>query len=316
MTGFRPPASPTTGFLPSQNVTSITSDTLGVLKLLPTLSYIRVLRMGWDSNPLYFSIFIQRLTASSYRLFSYRIRIYSLHRNGIYFFESYIIFIIMKPLYTQEEFDNSKTQDRLPLECYHCGNSFDYRKKDIIEVSNPKLNKQGKYCSRSCKCLHEGLSKKVNCSNCDKEFIKTNNQIKKTNNNFCSQSCSATYNNEHKKHGTRRSKLEVWLEEQLSILYPELHVDYNKSDAIGSELDIHIPSLNLAIELNGIFHYEPIFGKDKLQKIQENDQSKSKACIDNQIDLCTIDVSSLKYFKPKNAQQYLDIINNVIKKRC
>lgn len=183
-------------------------------------------------------------------------------------------------------------------------------------MSNPKLNKQGKYCSRSCKCLHEGLSKKVNCSNCDKEFIKTNSQIKKTNNNFCSQSCSVTYNNKHKKHGTRRSKLEVWLEEQLTILYPDLHIDYNKSDAIGSELDVFIPSLNLAIELNGIFHYEPIFGVDKLQKIQENDQSKSKACIDNQIDLCTIDVSSLKYFKPKNAQQYLNIINNIIKERC
>ena len=224
----------------------------------------------------------------------------------------------MKSLYTQEEDNNSKTQDRLPLECYHCGNTFYYRKKDIIEVSNPKLNKLGKYCSRKCQNLHKGTIKQLNCSNCNTVFTKQLSQItkSKSDNHFCSKSCSVTYNNKHKKHGTRRSKLEVWLGEQLTILYPDLDIDYNKSDAIGSELDIYIPSLNLAIELNGIFHYEPIFGKDKLNQIQENDQSKSKACHDKQIDLCIIDVSGLKYFKPKNAQQYLNIINNIIKERC
>jgi len=35
----------------------------------------------------------------------------------------------------------------------------------------------------------------VNCTNCDKEFNKHNSQILKTKNNFCSSSCSATYNN-------------------------------------------------------------------------------------------------------------------------
>jgi len=80
-------------------------------------------------------------------------------------------------------------------------------------------------------------------------------------------------------------------------------------------LDIYIPSLNVAIELNGIFHYEPIYGVDKLGKIQDNDISKSKACIDNQIDLCTIDTSGQKYFKPKTSQKYLDIITNIIKER-
>ena len=36
---------------------------------------------------------------------------------------------------------------------------------------------------------------KVICKTCDKEFDKFPNQINKTINNFCSRSCSATYNN-------------------------------------------------------------------------------------------------------------------------
>jgi len=134
-------------------------------------------------------------------------------------------------------------------------------------------------------------------------------------NNFYSLSCSAIYNNKNKKHGTRRSKLEVWLEKQLILLYPNLDIHFNRKDTIGSELDIYIPSINLAIELNGIFHYEPIFGNDKLNQIQENDISKSKACIDNEIDLCIIDTSGQKYFKPKTSQKYLNIIIKIFKER-
>lgn len=44
------------------------------------------------------------------------------------------------------------------------------------------------------KNLDKGISK-VNCKQCDKSFEKNNNDIEKTNNNFCSRSCAATYNN-------------------------------------------------------------------------------------------------------------------------
>jgi predicted HNH restriction endonuclease len=49
---------------------------------------------------------------------------------------------------------------------------------------------------------------KVNCKNCGKKFEKKHSEIKKTNNNFCSRSCSATYNN--KKYP--REKLKPWPE--------------------------------------------------------------------------------------------------------
>jgi len=93
------------------------------------------------------------------------------------------------------------------------------------------------------------------------------NQFKKTNNHFCSRSCAATYNNTHKNTGTKISKLEIWLQTKLTEQYPNLEIHYNRKDTINSELDIYIPSLKLAFELNGIFHYEPIYAEDKLNQI-------------------------------------------------
>jgi len=154
----------------------------------------------------------------------------------------------------------------------------------------------------------------VQCKQCDKKFMRQPGQIKqsKSGNQFCSSSCAATYNNTHKTTGTRRSKLEKYLEEQLVILYPKLEIHFNRKDTINSELDIYIPSLKLAFELNGIFHYEPIHGQKKLAQIQNNDHRKFQACSEKNIGLCIIDSSKLKYFKPKNAQKYLDIIIKII----
>lgn len=221
----------------------------------------------------------------------------------------------MKPLYTQEEFDSANTQTRLPLECYYCSNLFTFRKKDILETFNPNLKKTGEFCSRNCKCLYNGQSIKTKCLNCDKEVIKSLSEYKKYPNTFCNSSCAATYNNKNKTTGNRRSKLEIWLEEQLTSLYPDLPIDFNNKSAIGSELDIFIPNLNLAIELNGIFHYEPIYGTNKLDQIQNNDKSKSLACHEAKIDLCIIDTSAQTYVKPSTSQKYLDIIINIINER-
>lgn len=191
-----------------------------------------------------------------------------------------------------------------------------YCKKEF-ERELRQLHKKRKktYCSVECFCKNKTKKQKIQCKNCNDFFIKGMSQIKKTLNHFCSRSCSATWNNKHKTHGTRRSKLEAWIEKQLTNLYPDLNIDYNQTNAINAELDIYIPSLKLAFELNGIFHYEPIFGEHKLNQTQNNDQRKFQACLEKQIELCVIDSSQQKYFKPKNSQKYLDIILKIIQQK-
>lgn len=131
---------------------------------------------------------------------------------------------------------------------------------------------------------------------------------------FCSKSCAGTYNNKNKTHGTRVSKLEIWLQGKLDELYPNLEIHYNRKDTINSELDIYIPSLKLAFELNGVFHYEPIFGENKLSQIQNNDDRKFQACLELGIELCIIDSSQFKNFKEERAKKYLNIIITIMNK--
>jgi len=223
----------------------------------------------------------------------------------------------MKTLYTEEEYKKTKSTGFLLCECQLCEKSFDVMKKLITYELKHNRNRHI-YCSDECYYSSRKVSPIIfNCKNCNCDFERKESSNKKDNSGqfFCSQSCSATFNNKNKTHGNRRSKLEIWLEEQITNLYPNLQIDFNKKDTIGSELDIFIPSLNIAIELNGIFHYEPIYGINKLNKIQENDKSKTKLCHDLKIDLCIIDVSQQKYFTSSTSQKYLDIITNIINER-
>lgn len=163
-----------------------------------------------------------------------------------------------------------------------------------------------KFCSTQCSNDSQKTRKILKCLNCPNNF-----KQKQGNQKFCSRSCAATYNNTHKTTGTRVSKLEVYLQKELSNLY-KFEFKFNSKEEINSELDIYIPSLKLAFELSGIFHYEPIFGQAKLDRIQNNDERKFQACLENNIELCIIDSSSLKYFKEQNAKKYLGIVCSII----
>lgn len=210
-----------------------------------------------------------------------------------------------------DELVNYSSREKIPFSCERCNSTF-YRKKNKV-CSWLKGTYSIKYCSPTCKEQHEKTGKEIPCKWCGK--IKYYPKALITKNRFCSKSCAAKYNNTHKTTGTRRSKLEKWIEDQLTILYPNLEIHYNKTNAINGELDIYIPSLKLAFELNGIFHYEPIYGTVRLSQIQNNDKRKFQACLEKEIELCVIDTQCSKHFKPKRDKKFLDIIISLIQSK-
>lgn len=200
------------------------------------------------------------------------------------------------------------------LVCRWCKEPFQTapkRVRDALKRGRPKPD----LCSTKCRVsVRRGLVV-VQCAHCHKDFGKTPSQIRRTKEHFCSCSCAAVFNNTHKTVGTRRSKLEVWLEGRLTALHPSLEFHFNRKDAIGSELDIYVPALKLAFELNGIYHYEPIHGPSKLAAVQGNDGRKFLACFERGIDLCVIDTMSMLKFKPLKAEKFLAIIMDVLRDR-
>lgn len=215
-------------------------------------------------------------------------------------------------LFSDKEFVLAKEKTLLLLKCDECGEEFSNCKKRIRDKASKGLKKH--FCSSLCSINHQKLPAKYSCQECGEKFHRPPFEIKKSKNLFCSRSCAATYNNQHKTFGSRRSKLEQWLESELVETYPNLEILFNSKQAIGSELDVYIPSLKLAFELNGIFHYEPIYGQEKFSQIQSNDERKFAACREAGISLCIIDTSSQKYVKPNTSKKYLDIIVEIINK--
>lgn len=218
-------------------------------------------------------------------------------------------------LITDNEFDCKKSRDDIPLKCIRCETIFHVKKHHIqIKIKN-NSKKKFEYCSIKCSPMNQKRNQVItNCKHCNLDITRPRSQIKKSKsgNIFCSKSCSVTYNNIHKTQGARRSKLEKWIESKLLEKYPNLEIHFNRKDAINSELDIYIPSLKLAFELNGIFHYEPIHGVDKLSKIKNNDNRKFQACLERGIELCIVDTSQIKYLKEDIANKYLIIITDII----
>jgi DNA-binding XRE family transcriptional regulator len=221
----------------------------------------------------------------------------------------------MHLLISADELNLLKSRDKIPLKCEHCLKTF-YRTRNRVQVAlNNTCGITLNYCSCYCNMQSKKTVMSYVCKQCGNEMLRRPKQVSKHKNAFCSLSCSAKYHNSHKTTGTRRSKLEAWIESELTKKYPTLVIDYNKTSAVNAELDIYIPSLKLAFELNGIFHYEPIYGPDKLQKTQSNDKRKFQACLERGIELCFLDTSHQKYFKEKTSRKYFDIINDIINQK-
>lgn len=196
------------------------------------------------------------------------------------------------------------------MNCQHCD-------KQTIK-SNGRYNEAVKndwkhFCSQKCHYAYQEKGKEFSCAWCSECIVKTPAQVRKTKANvFCSKSCAARYNNRHKQTGTRRSKLECYLEQQLKSNLPHLNFLCNSKIPLGAELDFYFPELNLAIEINGFLHYQPIYGFDKLQRIQEIDREKTDKCSQRNIRLYVIDVSKEFHLTQKIKDKHWETVKKLV----
>lgn len=185
--------------------------------------------------------------------------------------------------------------------CYlvECKNCHLLHYKAQCELLKSIRRNKNLFCSMKCYGSFNSGLLTVNCKNCTKLFHKKPSEINKTKNNFCCKSCAATFNNKNKTYGTRRSKLEKLIETNILKYFPKLNFICNDKIAIGSELDFYFPDKNLAIQINGILHFQPIYGEKKLSRIQELDQEKRKICQEKHIRLFELNCQNDKYLNKK-----------------
>lgn len=161
----------------------------------------------------------------------------------------------------------------------------------------------------------------VKCAACSVAFNPWKTKPPKHGNWFCSKSCRMRHFNIHhhinKDCNRNFSFPENHLIDLIRRNFPDLNVI--QSDRItlrsGLELDIHIPSIKLAIEINGPVHYMPIYGSEKLAATQLKDSMKFAEAHLLGISLLVIDVSFLNGRKKQiqfMAEQFESVIQPLI----
>lgn len=113
----------------------------------------------------------------------------------------------------------------------------------------------------------------------------------------CSRSCNMKHLTKTKKIKTKnRSKPELMLCNAIIAEFSniELHISDRTTLESGLELDIYIPERSLAIEVNGITHYEPIYGQEKLDRTRRNDKAKREEAKTMGITVLTVDIHTTR----------------------
>ena len=95
------------------------------------------------------------------------------------------------------------------LICPHCNQQFVKTKNSIINCFTPSKNQLAIFCSRNCANDHIKKTESKLCINCGVATMKTPSDIRrrKSNNFFCSQSCSASFNNKLRPRREKRPKV-------------------------------------------------------------------------------------------------------------
>lgn len=183
-------------------------------------------------------------------------------------------------------------------------------KREFSRTSNYK-KRNNPFCSRKCSSSYTQTKLEVSCHLCGEKFYRRPSEIKA--NTFCSKSCATTFNNT-KKRKSRRSRCEKILFDLLKEEFQSLEIIPNDKTLLpGYEVDIAIPSIKLAIEWNGIVHFKPIYGQNKLNRIQERDKEKLALANQNHINLIVVpDLVSKEHYVKEAFLQIKKHITEII----
>lgn len=184
----------------------------------------------------------------------------------------------MLPLYCHEEFNNATLDALLPLQCLTCGETFYRSKRKILRVMN--------------------------------------NPNSRDTLDFCGRSCAAKFLNTFSRH---RSKFEIFTEEYLNRNLPEylpnFPILYNVRDLFldePHEVDIYCPTIKVAIEINGLHHYEPIFSQERFDETLKNDNAVASCCYKEGIRLVVLNTSEMQHFSKRKGEQYAKALLHII----
>lgn len=219
----------------------------------------------------------------------------------------------MNLLIATDELSHFRSRDPIPLICENCGKIFYKPKNNILSALKGHPDFPLRFCSH--KCHYENQVSKnwidIECSECGKTIKKQKSKIKNNKFSFCSKSCSAKFQNKHSTlGGIRKSKSEIYLVKLIRKDFKYLKVIENVRNILPSnlELDIYIPSINLAIEVNGILPYKPIYGIEKLETIKDKDAQKLSDASKVDCRLLIVNTSHIKYWK--ETKDFLEVEYN------
>lgn len=223
-----------------------------------------------------------------------------------FFYKKYYFVKNSENHYCSKQCHSKSLITRVEVNCAQCNCSF------FIIKSLYKGSDKNYCCSVPCAAKFRTKKVEVNCLICDKKFFKSFDRLAKRPRHCCSPECAIVLVKFHKNWGGRRSKLEIYVEERLKKEF-NLNFLFNET-TIGYELDIHIPDMNYAIEINGITHYEPIYGESILKKRLEVDQNKANECKKQNIELSILNVSGDKNYPHVLERRYNEIKNLILER--
>jgi hypothetical protein len=220
-------------------------------------------------------------------------------------------FTELKTNISKKEFDELTLRESIKMNCRVCNCIFTQTKNIIVKSF--KNGFTSGFCSRNCSNKFKKNEVTTQCKECEKEIIVSSYRYKNNSNCFCSYYCGTKHRNKNKTSGYKRSKIEFYIEEKIKTNFPLIELKCNETKTLeGLELDFYFPSLKLAFELNGITHYEPIYGIDRLERSKDSDKRKMAKCMELGIELAIIDISRYKYFTEKSGEIVFQEIEKII----